>query len=86
MTTRRRPLPPMFGHHPLPAGLNAQLEAYCAREGERPADILADALAAFLDAAEGEIFTAQEAMVMIEGPSARQWLRPVDCEPIEREG
>lgn len=43
------------GRIALPLPLAAKLEAYCRLRGDKPADVIADAVALFLDAEEGEV-------------------------------
>ncbi|MET4206887.1 hypothetical protein [Bradyrhizobium sp. LA2.1] len=46
---------PRTGGYELPLALDAQLRRYCTDMGEKPDDVVADAVALLLDAAEGQV-------------------------------
>lgn len=58
---RRRPLPPAFAPLAcLPAGLRASIEVLAALTEDNPADVVADAVMLWLDAAEGDVMDETE--------------------------
>jgi hypothetical protein len=61
-TYDRNKLPPIFPGpaYPLPAGLRAQVESYCAQRDEDPASFIADAIALALDELAGAIMDERE--------------------------
>ncbi|MBR0962215.1 LexA family protein [Bradyrhizobium japonicum] len=46
---------PRTGGYQLPLALDAALRRYCTEHGEKPEDVVADAVALFLDEAEGQV-------------------------------
>ncbi|MET4199100.1 hypothetical protein [Bradyrhizobium sp. LA6.12] len=46
---------PRTGGYELPLALDAALRRYCAGTGEKPEDVVADAVALLLDEAEGQV-------------------------------